>query len=682
MSQAINISLDLPATPEFSAYVATDGESGQGQNPAFAQELERQVFAHENQSKTDVAAHASDEVRDDNRAASISSPDILADEQVSDAQQALDTENTQENESAIIQKAGAEQPTIITDVVRDTLTASIQSNDEESLVNGSVCNKNIAPEKLLQMLDSAQQMVTSKTYVAPAVLTTQQQVSPKPSVASATESVVTTPEKQIATTQINPTNNEGEPLAQQIISEQKPVIAKPDADNENLVIDRRVKADTTKFIALTKPENNVVVADDLKANTNAELIHVPLSKREFSQSQAQINELVANTSKTQSTKLESVNRVTATEGDVESLPATEGDVDMLPATEGDVDLLPAKEFEKLSLTQKAELANELTGKQATKTQEAPSVQSNINKGISNQEKLPIKEAQLDSVKKGQLEAGETQERSDIKPLRGPVATPLTAEPQKVERQINVATAQPIQLNESSEGASTKTAEMDVVDELVIDNDKEMKSSVLTRDVIVKSNAGTQTVDSPTIRVANINGQESAQAIHQQQTHSQTLEEQVTQQQNLKHVEKVATEVINVNHKNFSQQVKEKVMVMISQKLQSVDIQLDPPELGNVHVRVNLQGEQAMVNFVVQQPQAKEAIEQHMNRLRDMLSESGIDLGDTDVQQQFSQNDTEFNDNEGFESSQSSSEVLVEDEQNIQNDKQVVNVQSIGIDYFA
>ena len=663
MSQAINISLDLPATPEFSAYAATDGESGQGQNPAFAQELERQVFAHENQSKTDVAAHASDEVQDDNRAASIASPDVLADEQVSDAQQALETESTQENDVAIIQQVDAEQPSIITDAVRDTLTVSTQSNDEESLVKGSVSNKNIAPEKLLQMLDSAQQMVTSKTYVAPAVLTTQQQVSPKPSVASTTESVVTASEKQAATTtQINPTNNEGEQLAQQIISDQKPVIAKPDTDNDNLVIDRRVKADTTKFIALTKPENNVVVAEDLKANTNDELINVPLSKREFSQSQAQINELVANTPKTQSTKLESVNHATA-------------------AIEGDVDLLKAKEFEKLSLTQKAELANELTGKQATKTQETPSVQSNINKGISNQEKLPNKEAQLDSVKE-QLEAGDTQERSDIKPLRGAVPTPLTAEPQKVDRQINVATAQAIQLNDSSEGASTETAEMDVVNELINVSDKEMKSSVLTGDAVVKSNAGAQNVDNSTIRVANINGQESAQAIHQQQVHSQTIEEQVTQQQNLKHVEKVATEVINVNHKNFSQQVKEKVMVMISQKLQSVDIQLDPPELGNVHVRVNLQGEQTMVNFVVQQPQAKEAIEQHMNRLRDMLSESGIDLGDTDVQQQFSQNDTEFNDNEGFESSQSSSEVLVEDEQNIQNDKQVVNVQSIGIDYFA
>ncbi|WDE13240.1 flagellar hook-length control protein FliK [Thalassomonas haliotis] len=92
------------------------------------------------------------------------------------------------------------------------------------------------------------------------------------------------------------------------------------------------------------------------------------------------------------------------------------------------------------------------------------------------------------------------------------------------------------------------------------------------------------------------------------------------------------EALNLR-KDFVGPMKEKVMIMINQKIQQVEIRLDPPELGNMHVRVNLQNEQAAVNFLVQSQQAKEALEQGMGKLKDMLSQSGVDVGDTNVAQQ-------------------------------------------------
>jgi len=100
------------------------------------------------------------------------------------------------------------------------------------------------------------------------------------------------------------------------------------------------------------------------------------------------------------------------------------------------------------------------------------------------------------------------------------------------------------------------------------------------------------------------------------------------------------ETISIFRKDFAEAVKDKVMVMISQKLQQFDIRLDPPELGNVHVRVNLQNEQAVVNFVVQNQQAKEAFEENLGKLKDMLSEQGVDVGDANVEQQAQQSDDE------------------------------------------
>lgn len=96
------------------------------------------------------------------------------------------------------------------------------------------------------------------------------------------------------------------------------------------------------------------------------------------------------------------------------------------------------------------------------------------------------------------------------------------------------------------------------------------------------------------------------------------------------------ETISIFRKDFANAVKDKVMLVISQKLQQFDISLDPPEFGNMQVRVNLQAEQASVNFVVQNQQAKDALEQNMHKLRDMLSEQGVDVGGANVEQQSQQ----------------------------------------------
>jgi flagellar hook-length control protein FliK len=56
----------------------------------------------------------------------------------------------------------------------------------------------------------------------------------------------------------------------------------------------------------------------------------------------------------------------------------------------------------------------------------------------------------------------------------------------------------------------------------------------------------------------------------------------------------------------------------------------------MQVRVNLQGEQAAVNFIVQNQQAKDALEQNMHKLKDMLAEQGVDVGGANVEQQDNQ----------------------------------------------
>jgi len=153
-------------------------------------------------------------------------------------------------------------------------------------------------------------------------------------------------------------------------------------------------------------------------------------------------------------------------------------------------------------------------------------------------------------------------------------------------------------------------------------------------------------------------------------------------QTQKSITAMNTETIAIYRKDFADAVKDKVMVMINQKIQQVEIQLDPPEMGNIHVRVNLQNEQAAVQFVVQNQQAKDALEQNMGKLRDMLAESGVDVGDASIEQRQAQ---EQNSN-GFDGQTNNGEHAESGEgQSNENDKSVLNVvkaSSTGVDYYA
>lgn len=91
--------------------------------------------------------------------------------------------------------------------------------------------------------------------------------------------------------------------------------------------------------------------------------------------------------------------------------------------------------------------------------------------------------------------------------------------------------------------------------------------------------------------------------------------------------------VPLNKEMAADQLAERVQMMMSKNLKNIDIRLDPPELGRMHIRMNMQGDGATVHFTVANQHAREALEQTMPRLREMLAQQGVQLGDTSVQQQ-------------------------------------------------
>ncbi len=75
---------------------------------------------------------------------------------------------------------------------------------------------------------------------------------------------------------------------------------------------------------------------------------------------------------------------------------------------------------------------------------------------------------------------------------------------------------------------------------------------------------------------------------------------------------------------------ERVNWLVGQRMQSADIQINPPQLGPVEVRITIQNDQANVYFTSHNSAVREAIQAALPRLNEMLAQGGLSLGQTSV----------------------------------------------------
>ncbi|MEQ8861307.1 MAG: flagellar hook-length control protein FliK [Pseudomonadales bacterium] len=72
---------------------------------------------------------------------------------------------------------------------------------------------------------------------------------------------------------------------------------------------------------------------------------------------------------------------------------------------------------------------------------------------------------------------------------------------------------------------------------------------------------------------------------------------------------------------------ERIEMLAHRRLSSASVNLKLGDLGDVGISVRMESRQAHVQFVVQDPAVREALESQLPRLRALLAEGGLDLGD-------------------------------------------------------
>lgn len=87
----------------------------------------------------------------------------------------------------------------------------------------------------------------------------------------------------------------------------------------------------------------------------------------------------------------------------------------------------------------------------------------------------------------------------------------------------------------------------------------------------------------------------------------------------------------VGSEGWDRALGQKVVMMVDNSQQEVDMQLNPPNLGPLEVKLTLDKNEATLTFVAAHQPVKEALQASLPRLTEMLAESGIQLGNVNIE---------------------------------------------------
>ncbi len=94
------------------------------------------------------------------------------------------------------------------------------------------------------------------------------------------------------------------------------------------------------------------------------------------------------------------------------------------------------------------------------------------------------------------------------------------------------------------------------------------------------------------------------------------------------------------HERWQHLAAERTVTLLQQGIKSAELMLDPPELGPLQVRIQMQNDQAVIHFTSASAAVRDALDQTIPRLREMLQEQGVDLLQAGVSDQSSQDGSE------------------------------------------
>jgi flagellar hook-length control protein FliK len=104
----------------------------------------------------------------------------------------------------------------------------------------------------------------------------------------------------------------------------------------------------------------------------------------------------------------------------------------------------------------------------------------------------------------------------------------------------------------------------------------------------------------------------------------------------------------LHHQKWGETFSDRVVWMVKQDVQVAELRLNPPQLGPLDIRINLNHDQASITFSSQHAPVREAVEAALPRLREMLADAGVTLQDSNISQHSFSDQQQAQDSRGSE----------------------------------
>jgi flagellar hook-length control protein FliK len=97
----------------------------------------------------------------------------------------------------------------------------------------------------------------------------------------------------------------------------------------------------------------------------------------------------------------------------------------------------------------------------------------------------------------------------------------------------------------------------------------------------------------------------------------------------------STSTVKVNaplgSNTFPAEMSQKIVWMVGRQMSQADIRINPETLGPINLKIQMRGNEAQITVTAQDPQAQQLLAQAIPALKEILSQSGIDLSQAQVQ---------------------------------------------------
>lgn len=206
------------------------------------------------------------------------------------------------------------------------------------------------------------------------------------------------------------------------------------------------------------------------------------------------------------------------------------------------------------------------------------------------------------------------------------AKPVEVQPQvnapKAEPQLAAASPQTESTHKPVDGQQMKTA----AGNFSLDKFESMLEA--SQKLMTKAAAGAEKLgDSPFAQRLE-SATSSANVVPQSISQPNQVQKAVAEANNL-----MMPQNVKLNTPAWSNALAERAVMVAAQNTNVAQIQLDPPELGSLNIRVQINQDQVSLNFTSPHAHVRDAVEQSLPRLREMFAEQGLALSDSSVSDQ-------------------------------------------------